>query len=173
MSRPQRRADLTPRAFRDVMARFATGVAVMTTVADGVPHGMTANAVCSVSLDPLLVLVCVERGSTMAHAVGDSQVFALSVLHEDDEGLAMHFADPYRPHGDTEFNRIATRKEVTGSPVLDVAIAFVDCRVWAVYDGGDHLVVVGEVAALGLADDDDPLLFYRGAYRGVRPEGSG
>ncbi|HEX2028815.1 MAG TPA: flavin reductase family protein [Nitriliruptorales bacterium] len=168
----RRQAQLAPRAFRDVMGRFATGVAIMTTLHDGAPHGMTANAVSSVSLQPLLVLVCVERGTTMAATVTASGIFALSFLHEDDDGLAVHFADPYRPLGAAQFERIPFRKEVTGAPVLERGVAYVDCRTWRLCDGGDHLIVVGEVVTLGLGDRDDPLLFYRGAYRSLRPEGS-
>lgn len=165
-------ADPTPRAFRDVMGRFATGVSVMTTVHDDTIHGMTANAVASVSLDPLLTLVCVERDANMSDLVGASGVFALSFLHQDDDGVAVHFADPYRPSGDEQFAAIGHHAAVTGAPVLDAAIGYVDCEVWDRHDAGDHQIVLGEVVGLGLGDPPDPLLFYRGAYRSLRPEGA-
>lgn len=165
-------ADPTARAFRDVMGRFATGVSVMTTVHEGTIHGMTANAVAAVSLDPLLALVCVERDTNMRELVASSGVFGLSFLHEEDEGVAVHFADPYRPSGDEQFSAIEHHAAVTGAPILDAAIGYVDCEVWAAHDAGDHQIVVGEVVGLGLGDPPDPLLFFRGAYRTLRPEGS-
>lgn len=164
--------DPTPRAFRDVMGRFATGVSVMTTVHEGAIHGMTASAVAAVSLEPLLALVCVERETNMRVLLGSSGVFALSFLHEDDEGIAVHFADPYRPLGEEQFAAIDHHRAVTGAPVLDGAIGYVDCELWDRHDGGDHEIVVGEVVGLGLRDPPDPLLFFRGAYRSLRPEGS-
>lgn len=164
--------DPTSRAFRDVMGRFATGVSVMTTVHDGTIHGMTANAVASVSLDPLLALVCVERDANMRALVASSGVFALSFLHEEDDGVAVHFADPYRPSGDEQFGAIDHHTAVTGAPVLDAAIAYVDCEVWDSHPGGDHQIIIGEVVGLGLGDPPDPLLFFRGAYRSLRPEGA-
>lgn len=165
-------SDPTSRAFRDVMGRFATGVSVMTTVHEGRIHGMTASAVASVSLDPLMALVCVERDTNMRGLVGSSRVFALSFLHEDDEGVAVHFADPYRPSGDEQFAAIDHRAAVTGAPILEAAIGYVDCEVFAAHPAGDHEIIVGEVVGLGLGDPPDPLLFFRGAYRSLRPEGS-
>ncbi len=164
--------DPTPRGFRDVMGRFATGVSVMTTAHDGTQHGMTANAVASVSLDPLLALVCVERDKAMRDLVEASGVFALCFLHEDDEGLAVHFADPYRPRGVEQFRAIQHHTAVTGAPILDDAIGYVDCRVHDLHPAGDHEIVVGRVLGLGLGDPAEPLLFFRGAYRTLRPEGT-
>ena len=161
-----------PRAFRDVLGRFATGVSVMTTSAGGTVHGMTANAVASVSLDPPLVMVCVDRDAAMADLVEEAGVFALSFLKEEDEGVAIHFADPYRPPGGPQFDAVPFKTAETGSPILDRCTGWVDCEVRDVHDGGDHLLVVGEVRAMGLGDETRPLLFYRGAYRGLRPEGS-
>lgn len=143
----------------------------MTTVSDDI-HGMTVNAFASVSLDPLLILVCVERSAVMCDLVDESGVFAVSVLNEDAEGVAVHFADPFRPQGAAQFEGIDYRTEVTGSPVLEGEVGWIDCEVWATYDGGDHVIVVGEVVALGLGEETAPLLFYRSAYRGLRPEGT-
>lgn len=166
-----RRAELTPRGFRDVVGRFATGVTIMTTVTDDV-HGMTVNAFSSVSLDPLLVLVCIERSAVMCKLVEESGIFALSILHEDAEDVAIHFADPYRPMGAMQFEGIPYRSEITGAPVLEGEVGWIDCRVWARHDGGDHVIIIGEVAGIGLGGQTAPLLFYRGAYRSMRPEGT-
>lgn len=149
--------------FRAVMGSFATGVSVMTTVVDGVPHGMTASAVASVSLDPPLVLVCVERAAEMASRVIDAGVFALSFLGEDQALLSTTFADPARPDGEAQFTGVPTGTAVTGARIVQGGVGWVDCRVWSVTDGGDHLIVVGEVVALD-TETDAPLLYYRSGY---------
>ena len=153
------------RAFRDVLGRFATGVTIMTTATPGGIHGMTANAVSSVSLDPPLVLVCVDITTVMVDLLEKSGVFALSMLHRGQEHLSRHFADPWRPMGAAQFHGLAFHEVASGSPVLDDTLAYLDCRVWATYPGGDHTIFVGEVLALGLGQDADPLLFYGGEYR--------
>lgn len=150
--------------FRAVMGRFASGVSVMTSVLDGEPHGMTANALASVSLDPLLVLVCVERGTVMERFVEDAGVFALSFLAADQATLSNRFADSTRPRGVAQFAGLATSTAVTGAPILGGAVGWVDCRVWSVADGGDHVIVVGEVVALSPGVADDPLVYYRSSY---------
>jgi flavin reductase len=151
-------------AFRGVMGRFATGVTVMTARADGVPHGMTANAVSSVSLEPRLVLVCVERTTVMSERVERAGAFALNVLGAGQDGVSDRFADGDRPDGDPQFAGIEVTTAATGSPILAEAMAWLDCRVWASYDGGDHVIVVGEVVDLAEVSDAGPLLYYRGGY---------
>ncbi len=157
----------TPDRFRSVLGRFVTGVGVMTAVAtDGQPHGMTANAITSVSLDPPLVLVCVDRDAIMADVVVEAGSFALTFLAADQERLSRWFADPDRPPGGAQFDTVTTSTQKTGSPILGGGVGWVDCRTWAAYDGGDHVIVVGEVLALGEADDPGaaPLVFDRGTY---------
>lgn len=149
------------------MGRFATGVSLMTTVLDGSPHGMTANAVTSISLEPLLVMVSVERRTVMAERVAASGVFALSFLAAGQRELSDRFADSDRPLDERQFAGVETREAVTGAPVLAEGLGWLDCGVWAVHDGGDHLLVLGEVLALSEGVDVDPLVFYRGGYRGL------
>jgi N-acetyl-1-D-myo-inositol-2-amino-2-deoxy-alpha-D-glucopyranoside deacetylase len=150
--------------FRTVLGRFVTGVTVMTTVVDGVPHAMTASSVASVSLDPPLVLVCVDRAAVMADLVRAGGVFALSMLAADQADRSITFADPDRPDGADQFDGVPTRTAETGSPVLEGAVGWVDTRVWRIYDGGDHLIVVGEVVDLGHAPDKLPLAYHAGGY---------
>lgn len=152
-----------PERFRSTLGSFATGVSVMTTVLDGEPHGMTASAVSSVSLDPPLVLVCVDRDASMATWALDAGMFALSFLADDQADLASTFADPDRPKGAAQFGGVPVRAAATGAPVLDGNVGWVDCRVWSVADGGDHVMLLGEVVDLG-SDRDRPLLYYRGSY---------
>lgn len=147
------------------MSRFVTGVTVMTSVApDGQPHGMTANAVASLSLDPMLVLVCVDRHAAMAEVVEDGRVFALSVLGGEQQELSERFADEDRGYGVEEFDGVATRAGVTGAPLLVGASAWLDCRVRDLLDGGDHVVVVGEVVLAEEGDVADALLYTPAGY---------
>lgn len=159
-----------PDTFRAAMSRFATGVTVMTTTVDDVPHGMTANAVTSVSLDPLLVLVCVGRDTHMAERLSNSDHFALSVLSADQQHVSQHFADASRQMGAEEFEKIEAGTAATGAPILRDGLAWLDCRIWARYDGGDHEIVVGEVVDLGIAEMAPPLLYFGSRYRALADE---
>jgi len=148
--------------FRYVMAHFATGVTVVTSrTPDGRPCGLTANSVASVSLNPLLVLVCVEREAASHACVIEGGAFAVSILDRRHDELARRFAAGDRT---ARFEELAYRTETTGSPVLDDALAWLDCRVQNVYEAGDHSIVVGEVIACD-AREGEPLVFYRGEYR--------
>lgn len=147
--------------YRRAVAWFPTGVAVMTSLtADGLPHGMTANAVTSVSLEPLLVLVCVGRNTGMADVVQQSRVFALSLLAADQRPLSDHFASDDRGLGLEEFDGIATHAGVTGAPLLDGCSAWLDCELHDVLPGGDHLLVLGRVVHTAIAEGADDALLY-------------
>lgn len=147
--------------FRRVLGHFATGVAVVSARgADDVPRGLTANAIASVSLDPPLVLVCVEEEAETHAVIADSGGFAISVLGADDEALARRFATS---DSDAKFHGVPHRTAVTGAPVLEAALAWVDCRLWATYDGGDHTIFVGRVVGAATGEGS-PLVFYRGGY---------
>lgn len=158
---------LDPIELRRVMGHFATGVTVVaaTDAATGRPYGLTANAVASVSLEPPLVLACVEAESDTHPRIRATGAFAISVLAADQESLARRFAEWAAVD---KFRTVAYRREVTGAPVLEDALAWVDCRLWAEYPGGDHTIFVGEVLA-GDARAGAPLIFYRGGYGRFRP----
>lgn len=146
--------------FRQVMGRFVTGVTVVTARDEqGRPHGMTANAVSSVSLDPLLVLFCVDRAATMAQVVQVGSGFGLSFLAGDQAEVSDRFADPARPYGEQEFAGLAVHEDVTGAPLLDGATGWLDCELHDVLDGGDHLIVLGRVRSARAGDADDALLY--------------
>lgn len=160
-----------PAEFRPIIGRFATGVTVMTSLDGDEPHGMTANAVSSVSLDPVLVLVCVEEDTEMARVVPAAGAFGLSILRADQMDVSNHFADSSRPLGGAQFDGIATRTAKTGVPLLADCLAWLDCRVWAIHDGGDHDIVVGEVVDLGVVREGPALGYYRSTYLTIeRPE---
>jgi flavin reductase (DIM6/NTAB) family NADH-FMN oxidoreductase RutF len=149
---------------RRVMGHFATGVTVVTTHdGDGRAHGLTANAVCSLSLVPPLVIVCVEKRAESHLAVARSRVFAVNILAEGQEALSRRFA----VSGGEKFAGLKWRAGVTGAPILEDSLGYVECRVSAEHDGGDHTVYVGEVES-GTASLGRPLLFFRGRYHYLR-----
>lgn len=149
---------------RGVLGKFATGITVVTAGLEP-PRGMTANSFTSVSLSPALVLVCVLREAAMHQAIIDSESFAVSMLSAHQEEVARHFADHRRPRGEAEFEVIdSTPGKHTGAPILQDALAWLECRLAAVYDGGDHSIFLGEVLDLGHGADSDVLLFYRGGF---------
>jgi flavin reductase (DIM6/NTAB) family NADH-FMN oxidoreductase RutF len=166
---PDPRPAPSPADFRAVMSRFGTGVTVMTCHHAGEPHGMTANAVSSVSLDPLLALVCVGHDTEMCRLVRESGAFALSILPGGAQALSNHFADASRPSGSAQFESVHTRTAATGAPVLEGALGWLDCRVWKIHDGGDHDIVVGEVVACDVGTGDAALGYYRSGYTTITP----
>lgn len=147
--------------FRRILSNLAAGVTVVTaTEPDGPMRGLTASAVSPVSLDPPLVLACVSRSAQTHDCIQRAGAFAVSILGEGSEAVARQFADG-SPDG--KFGGIPYRTECTGAPVLRGAMAWVDCRLWAAYDGGDHTIFVGEVVA-GDAGAGAPLVHFQGAF---------
>ncbi len=157
--------------FRRVLSHFCTGVAVVTVRHPGGVHGMTANALASVSLDPPLVLVCVGRHARTHRLLPETGSFAVNLLAEDQLELAERFAGR-RPELEDPFAGVVWHPRVSGAPIIDGCLGFVDCRLHASHPGGDHSIFVGEVVDLGVPnpgpdDPDRPLLFYRGRYRSL------
>ena len=151
--------------FRRAMGRFATGVTVVTTSHRGVDHAMTANAFTSVSLDPLLVLVCVEQEARFHEAVEAAGVWSVSLLDDSARGVAAWLATRGRPlHG--QLDRVPHhRGPRTGIALLDQSLATLECRTTALHPGGDHTIVVGEVVGVHLIESDAAaLVYYRGGY---------
>jgi flavin reductase (DIM6/NTAB) family NADH-FMN oxidoreductase RutF len=153
-------------AFRQVLGAFPTGVTIVATRdGDGAPCGMTVNAFCSVSLDPPLVLVCVQDGASSHDPLLESGSFAISVLATDQGDLAAHFA---AGPPDVRFLDVRWHEGPGGDPVVDGAAAWLACSLEAVHPGGDHSILVGRVVDLGLGEDD-ALVFYKGTYGRVSP----
>jgi len=156
--------------FRRVAAQFATGVAVVTSVADDIPVGTTVNAFATVSLEPTLLLVCLRHGSRLLDSIERSETFAATILAADQQRQAQWFANRARPTGAMTFAGIPVRRApVTGCLVLAEGLAYFDCRVRDVFPGGDHAVVIGEVAACDELWPREPLVFLGGRRRSVRP----
>ena len=153
--------------FRRVLGHFPSGVTVVATrVGEGRACGLTVNAFCSLSLAPPMVLVCVERESDTHDCILASGCFAVSVLDQErGETISRRFST----FGlEDKFEGLAFREESTGAPVLDAALAWVDCRLHASHPGGDHTIFVGEVEAGGTGAGT-PLVYYRGGYGRFQP----
>jgi len=173
--------------FRQVAGQFATGVTVVTTCSQGILAGITVNAFCSVSLDPPLILVCIDLTSNTLPYIRESGTFVVNILTDEQEHLSRCFATSTDERYD-HFCHASFHTAATGSPVIDNTLAFLDARVVAEYPGGDHAIFLGQVVAMGTnghvayADEVDmqlatlaehaetgnnkePLAYYRGKYR--------
>jgi flavin reductase (DIM6/NTAB) family NADH-FMN oxidoreductase RutF len=151
--------------FRQVLARFATGVVVVTATTPDGPAGLTCQSFSSLSLDPPLVLLSTSRSSKTWPRIEATGRFAVNVLGEDQVALSDRFA----VSGGDKFASVGWRPGALGNPLLDGAIAHIECDVHAVHDGGDHVIVLGRVRALeapGL-EDRSPLIYFRSSYRSL------
>jgi flavin reductase (DIM6/NTAB) family NADH-FMN oxidoreductase RutF len=152
--------------YRDAVGRFPTGVTILTAHWDGVHHGMAANSFTSVSLAPLLVLVCVDRSARLHDLVLAAGQWGVSVLAADAEEVSELFASHGRAIGEALTAVPHHLGPHTGAALLDGALATFECRTVAVYGGGDHTILLGEVLDLAVPRPDaSPLAYYRGRYR--------
>jgi flavin reductase (DIM6/NTAB) family NADH-FMN oxidoreductase RutF len=147
--------------FKQALARWATGVSVVTARDGDRIHGMTVSAFSAVSLEPPLVLVCADKASNTHPVIAAGRVFAVNVLARDQADLSTRFAS--KKDEDRRFEGVAWEAGETGAPLLAGAIAQLDCRVVAAHEAGDHVIYVGEVHEVRYASGE-PLLYYRGAY---------
>jgi 3-hydroxy-9,10-secoandrosta-1,3,5(10)-triene-9,17-dione monooxygenase reductase component len=145
--------------FRRVLSHFATGVVVVTAF-DDTPLGMTCQSFSSLSLDPPLVVFCPAHTSTTWPRIRDVGTFAVNILAADQEALCRQFA----VSGADKFAGVSWRPGRTGAPVLDGAVAHIECRLANVFDGGDHAIVTGRPVAVGEDPAADALLFFRSQY---------
>ena len=155
-----------PMEQRRVMGHFGTGVTVITTRLGDELHGMTANAVTSLSLDPPLVLVAVDLKAGMHAVLKACDCFAMNILTLEQEALSTRFAT----RGPKDFSDINLKTAETGAPIFTEALAYVDCRIVNVLSGGDHDIFIGEVVA-GDVNSGQPLMFYKGKYGRLKDEG--
>jgi flavin reductase (DIM6/NTAB) family NADH-FMN oxidoreductase RutF len=152
--------------FRTLMGQFATGVTLVTAQSGTRVHGMTANAVASVSLDPLMVLVCVGKRARLSGYLRETGSFVINILSRDQESIARHFAGPKDGVEPPEMRLT----EWECAPRLEGALGYIACRTEQVVDAGDHWVAIGRVAALAEgAIGAEPLLFYAGHFRRIGP----
>lgn len=151
--------------FRRVMGNFATGVTVVTLPSDPV-HGLTANAIASVSLDPPLVLVCVDHETKTYELLeaGDVDSFCVNVLSGDQQHLGEYFANMTELE-ESPFEAEPTTTAATGAPIFEEGLAYLDCEVWDDLRAGDHTIYVGEARAADVPNPDaEGLTFFRGGW---------
>lgn len=162
MTNSEEETRVTSRAFRTTMGLFATGVTVVATEVEGEVHGMTANAITSVSLEPLLILVCVKKEANLAPALRRSGQFSINILSEERADLSIFFAGMWTEATPPPFAFQAW----IGGPRLEGAIGALACKVDQFLEGGDHWIITGLVVGLYQPDTPaNPLLYYRGEYR--------
>ncbi|HEY0868695.1 MAG TPA: flavin reductase family protein [Fimbriimonas sp.] len=145
--------------FRYALGHFASGVTVVTCAADGREHGTTVSAFCSVSLDPPLVLVCLDKRSIMCSLIESSKAFVVNILSNEQELVARHFASRVENRLSTVEYRLGT----DGQPVLEGVLASIECRLESSCEGGDHTIFVGKVSQADVREGK-PLLYFRGGY---------
>ncbi|HEY3831676.1 MAG TPA: flavin reductase family protein [Acidimicrobiia bacterium] len=148
-----------PTIFRTVLGHFGTGVAIVTAMCDGEPVGMACNAFASVSLEPPLVMFCAANSSSTWPRIQAAKHYCVNILHEDGEEMCRSFAT----RGADRFAGVGYRIGASGAPVLDEALAYIDCDIQAEHEAGDHIIVVGLVREMGHGEGK-PLMFFRGGY---------
>lgn len=146
---------------RKIMGRFGTGVTVVTTSKDGQHGGLTANAVCSLSLDPPLVLVAVDKKAGSHAELLSHGCYAVNILAQEHQEISQRFARS----GPKDFSGIKWKTAVTGAPILEEALGWVDCRIVNVLPGGDHDIFIGEIVAGDVREGGEPLMYFSGKYR--------
>lgn len=151
-------------AYKNAMAQFPLGVTIVTAEHANQRLGITVSAFCSVSLEPPLVLVCIEKDLATHALIERSAAFAVNVLHKGQLAWGQRFAG-LLPETEDRFEGITCEAAVTGAPLLPGVLSWLDCRVYATYTGGDHTIFVGEVVAASTAGGAAPLLYYDRHWR--------
>ena len=151
---------LDTRKFLDVMGTFTTGVTIITTLENKMPHGITANSFTSVSLSPPLVMFCLGKSSTNFDAFMNADCFAVNILTAEQDKLSTHFATF---EGD-RFDGLNWITWETGAPILKNVISAIDCRLEATHDAGDHVIILGLVVRAEVQNQSSPLLYFKGGY---------
>ncbi len=153
----------SPDQFRSALRRWGSGVSVVTTDRLGGIQGITVSSFCSLSLEPPLVLICINKRTGSHRLIEEHRAFGVNILRDDQKTISDRAAGLTGPQGNW-LDDLPHRRFVTGAPVLSDCLAWLDCAVEAAHDGGDHTIFVGRVEAAGQADGG-PLLYFDGAYR--------
>jgi len=158
---------ITDQTLRKMRGLFASGVTVVTTIHEGQLRGVTVSAFSSLSLNPPLVLICLANESESKDWIAESGVFAVNILSDEQEFLSERFA-ARAPIVNVRFDGVPYHTAITGSPILADSLAWYDCRVEALHDGGDHTIFIGRVEAAGFgAESKPPLVYFANRYQGL------
>lgn len=160
-------ANVSPDDFRGALGSWAAGVSVVTTNQNGQLYGITVSSFSSLSMDPLLVLVCIANSNKLANMVKETKKFAVSILAEGQDEISGWFSksgrEPVR-----SFDAFDTFTAETGCPIISGSIAHLDCELYEAFPGGDHIIAVGHVLAAGFDPNVNPLMYFRRGYRTVK-----
>lgn len=151
---------ITSEEFRNVMGHLISGVSVITTHADDVDYGLTASAVTSVSLDPPMLLVCVNQNTGTCHAISKTKSFGVNILHAEQGAVGIQFATP----SDDKFRGIQISRGINHQPLLDDALVSIECLVVEEMKGGTHSVFLAEVQQATISQGKEPLAYYKGKF---------
>ena len=164
--REERTLTVDPQEFRSIAGQFATGVTVITAADGDLLQGMTANAFTSVSLDPVMILVCIDKGSHTHRVLEAGRAFTVNMLAHHQEDVSRIFAKRAEPEHGT-LRGVPFRIGETGAPILEDCLAFLECRISDVLPAGDHSIFLGQVVNEGVVREAEPLLFFRGKYHSL------
>lgn len=157
---------IDPESFRTALAQWASGVTIVTSIHNGQRVGITASSFSSLSLEPPRVLICVAKRLYTHQVILESQVFAVNILSTTQQEWGMRFAGMV-PEMSDRFAGIDTFTAETGSPLLPGVLSWLDCRLVAAHDGGDHSIFVGEVVAAETMEADEPILYFKRQWRAL------
>ncbi len=156
-------------SYRRIIGQFATGVTVVTTAVDDRFHGITANALTSVSLDPLLLLVCVDKEAHGHEELTDAGRFGVNILSDEQEDLSNLFATKAAPEQGQLRGGVPYPLGPHGTPLLEGCLAYVECDIVDSHKGGDHTIFIGQVLGAETLREAPPLLFFQGRYGRLQP----
>lgn len=157
--------------FRRALGSFATGVTVVTCRVGDLTHGITVNSLTSVSLEPPLILICIDRQARAHDLIARAGFFAINVLAEDQRELCAYFAKRLAPDPEDELRDVDNFPGETGAPLISGCNAYLECRLAEVFPGGDHEIYLADVLATRVVSDAHPLVFYRGRFPRLRLDG--
>jgi flavin reductase (DIM6/NTAB) family NADH-FMN oxidoreductase RutF len=153
---------ITKEEFKSALSCFASGVTVVTTKdMSGQLHGLTVSAFCSVSLEPPLILICIDKKTGSHHAFEESGYFVVNILNEDQQNVSNQFAS----HLADKFTGIKYSTNANEIPILSEALVNLECSLKNAYDGGDHTIFVGQIEKSHISEDGQPLIYCRGQYQ--------
>ena len=158
---------VSPELFRNTLAKFCTGVTIVTTKNQEGMHGLTVNAFTSVSLDPPLILVCIQKNGLSHSTLSECEAFVVNILSEEQKELSDRFANPALD-SEERFQDLSFRVSENGIPILAGNLGHLECRVVNQFKGGDHTIFVSQVENAGFSEEKRPLLFYESRYSYIR-----
>ncbi len=156
--------EISGETLKAIMRNYPTGVTIVTTVYNNEYYGLTVNSFTSLSLNPPLVLIAIDKRLQSHEAIDKSNVYAVNILPDDMKDLAIKFATAPR---EERFKGLKLRTAKTGAPIIEGSIAYLDCKVTAKYPGGDHTIFIGEIVDAQILNNKAPLIYYNRGYYSI------